>query len=162
MRSRAALVLVVVLGAAACGGGSKALTKAQWISQAEAICDRHSSELTTRLQTVTGSTRADLVKAIDIVLDIGQAQEDELQALTPPREDQATVDAIFASYDKTVDAAKDFRAAAAQGDQTEVIGTDVPADLQPKSDAVDAAGNATDALFDAYGATKCGSEASIG
>jgi hypothetical protein len=162
MRSRAALAVLLVLGLAACGGGSKALTKAQWVSQAEAICDRHSSEISTRLQAVTGSTRADLVKAIDIVLDIGQTQEHDLQGLTPPKEDQATIDAIFASYDKTVDAAKDFRAAAAQGDQTEVIGTDPPADLQPKSDALDAAGNATDALFDAYGATKCGSEASIG
>jgi hypothetical protein len=161
MRSRAALVSLVAFGLAACGGGgSSPLTKAAWVSQANAICTNYENQVNARLDAIAGNTRGDLVKAIDVVLDLGRAQEGELQDLTPPNEDQDTVDAIFEQYDKTVDAAKDFRTTAAQGDQSEALGDTLPSDLQAKSDALDTAGSATDALFDSYGAASCGSEGS--
>jgi hypothetical protein len=158
MRSRAAFLLVLVLGLSGCGGGSTPLTKAQWISQAEAICTRHTTALNTKIEGVTGNTRGDVVKVIDIVLDEAKVMEGELKALTPPKEDQATIDAIFAQFDKVVDLAKDFRSAAAQGDQSQDVSQGLPTDLQAKGQAVDTAGTQADSLFDAFGAKKCGSE----
>jgi hypothetical protein len=104
------------------------------------------------------STRGGVTKAFDVVLSQGVAQETELKALVPPKEDRATIDAIFAAYDDVVDALRDLREANAQGDQTEVMDpTALQPDLKALSDKVDAAGSESDRLIDDYGASECGS-----
>jgi hypothetical protein len=157
-RAAAATSVAILLVLSACGSGPPPLTKAEWLSQANAICTRYNDKVDADLKLVTGNTRSDLVKIIDVLLADGVAQEKELKALAPPKEDKATVAVIFDQYEKTVKAVTDFRAAASGGDQTEVISFDaLPDDLQGPSDKVTTEGDASDHLLDTYGAGDCGS-----
>jgi hypothetical protein len=159
-RAAAATSVAIVVALSACSSGPPPLTKAEWVSRANAICARYNDKIDADLQAVTGNTRLDLVKLLDVLLADGVAQEKELKALAPPKDDKATVAVIFSQYDKAVQAARDFRAAASAGDQTEVITDTLPDDLRGTSDKVNTEGGASDHLFDAYGAGDCGSSSS--
>ena len=159
MRSAGAtLILGLVLSLSACSSGPPRLTKAEYVSRANDICKRYDDTVQQQLSSMDLSTRGGVTEAFDLVVAQGLAQEAELKALVPPKEDRATIDAIFAAYDKVVDALRDLREATAQGDQAEVMDpAALPPDLRALSDKVDAAGADSDRLIDSYGASECGS-----
>ena len=150
------LILVLVLSLSACSSGPPRLTKAEYVSRANDICKRYDDTVQQQLSSMDLSTRGGVTEAFDLVVAQGLAQEAELKALVPPKEDRATIDAIFAA--KVVDALRDLREATAQGDQAEVMDpAALPSDLRALSDKVDAAGADSDRLIDGYGASECGS-----
>jgi hypothetical protein len=154
----ATFMLVLVLSLSACSSGPPPLTKAEYVSRANDVCKRYNDSVQQQLSSMDLSTRGGVTKAFDVVVAQGMAQETELKALVPPKDDRTAIDAIFAAYDKVVDAVRALREATAQGDQTEVMDpTALPPDLQALSDKVDAAGADSDRLIDAYGFTECGS-----
>jgi hypothetical protein len=155
---------VLVLALSGCSSGPPPLTKAEYLTRANAICKTYNRRLDAALGSASASNRGELVKTFATALQLGVAQENELKALVPPKEDEATVNAMFAAYDRAVKAVPAFNAAAAKGDQSEVIdftGTP-PADLQGPVDDINAAGAESDRLFDAYGASECGSGSASG
>src|SRR5439155_9491056 len=117
-------------------------TKAEYVTKANAICKTFNQRLDAALGSASASNRGDVARTFDTALQLGVAQENELKALVPPKEDQATVNAMFAAYDKAVKAVTALKDATAQGDQSQVIdftGTPPP-DLRGPLDAVNKAG----------------------
>jgi hypothetical protein len=154
----------VLLALSGCSSGPAPLTKAEYVTKANAICKTFNKRLDAALASASASNRGDVVKTFDAALQLGLAQENELKGLSPPKEDEATVRAMFAAYDKAVEAVTALKDAAAKGDQSQAIdftGTP-PADLQGPLDNVNTAGAESDRLFDAYGASECGSGNSSG
>jgi hypothetical protein len=121
----AALMVVAVL--AGCGGGSndEDLTKTDYIIKADAICARYSANSATlESQFDQALKTSDLEAAAQDFED--QASDvttmlDELEKLTAPASDQATVDQIIALGRKRVDVAKQAADAIASGDKETMI-----------------------------------------
>ena len=154
----------LLLALSGCSSGPAPLTKAEYVTKANAICKTFNQRLDAALGSASASNRGDVARTFDTALQLRVAQENELKARVPPEEDQATVNAMFAAYDKAVRAVTALKDATAKGDQSQVIdftGTPPP-DLQGPLDAVNKAGAESDRLFDAYGASECGSGNSSG
>ncbi len=124
----AVLATAAVAGVlAGCGGGSSEedLTRTEYIADADAICAQYSAESTALEQQFDQSLKSsDLESAAQDFED--QASEvtamlDELEALTPPVADQATVDQIIALGRQRVTTAQEAADAIASGDKDAMI-----------------------------------------
>lgn len=142
----AALVGGFALLAAACGGGDGGgdrLTKAEFQSQANAICAKYQDQLDA-LDTPTSIE--EIPDLVDQALAILDKEIDEIAALNPPEELQGDFDKMLAASDKTKAAADDLSAAAKSGDQGAV---------QKALDEGNAASKEADQLAGNLGLDKC-------
>ena len=116
--SVAALVGVLVLLAAGCGGGGEEpLSKAEFQSEANAICAKYEKQLNALGTPSSIDEIPDLVQQALVILN---KEIDEIAALNPPDELQSDFDKLIAASNKTKAAANDLSAAAKSGDQAAV------------------------------------------
>jgi hypothetical protein len=114
----AALVGVLVLLATGCGGSSGGrLSKEDFQTQANAVCDRYQKQLDA---LATPTTLDEIPDLVDQALSILEKEVDEISALNPPEELQSQFDAMLAESDKTKQAASDLSEAAKSGDRAGV------------------------------------------
>jgi hypothetical protein len=114
----AALVGVLIMLATACGGGSDTrLSKAEFQSQANAICAKYQKQLNAIDEPTSLDEVPDLVDQALVILN---KEIDEVAALNPPEELQGDFDKMIAASNKTKAAADDLSAAAKSGDQAAV------------------------------------------
>jgi hypothetical protein len=116
--SVAALVGVFALLAAGCGGGGEEpLSKAEFQSQANAICAKYEKQLNALGTPSSIDEIPDLVQQALVILN---KEIDEIAALNPPDELQSDFDKMITASNKTKAAANDLSAAAKSGDQAAV------------------------------------------
>ena len=116
--SAAALLGVLVLLAAGCGGGGEeSLSKTEFQSQANAICAKYEKQLNALGAPSSIDEIPDLVQQALVILN---KEIDEIAALNPPDELQSDFDKLIAASNKTKAAANDLSAAAKSGDQAAV------------------------------------------
>ena len=114
----AALVGVLALLAAGCGGGGEEpLSEAEFQSQANAICAKYEKQLNALGTPSSTDEIPDLVQQALVILN---KEIDEIAALNPPDELQSDFDKMIAASNKTKAAANDLSAAAKSGDQAAV------------------------------------------
>ena len=103
------ILALSVLAAAGCGGGSgDRLSKAEFVEQGNAICAKYDGQIETAGQTAFASagqpTEAEITAfAEDTLLPIVEKEIDELRSLSPPEEDEATVDEILDKAEAAAD-----------------------------------------------------------
>ena len=143
--SVAALVGVLVLLAAGCGGGGggESLSKAEFQSQANAICAKYQKQLDA---IGTPSSIEEIPDLVEQALAILNKEVDEIAALDPPEELQSDFDKLIAASNKTKAAADDLSAAAKSGDQAAV---------QKALEEGNAASNEADQLATQLGLDSC-------
>ena len=116
--SVAAVVGVLALLAAGCGGGGEEpLSKAEFQTQANAICAKYQKQLNALGIPSSIDEIPDLVQQALVILN---KEIDEIAALNPPDELQSDFDKMIAASNKTKAAANDLSAAAKSGDQAAV------------------------------------------
>ena len=130
-----------VTGASSAGVGTP-LSKSEFISQGDQTCD----EIATAIANIDTS---DPQEAADQELDYTKSLLSQLRSLTPPKEDQATLDQFFSSLEDLVDALKQNSDAISSGDTTAQSEAVTEID-QAKSGFLAAAQD--------YGFKKCGEE----
>jgi hypothetical protein len=129
------VVLVAALAtlAASCGGGggsssSTALSKTDFISQADAICTKYDQQFTNDVQptypssdpTAASTSDEDVKKFADPLSathDLYSKQLDELRALTPPADFQTQYASALSSLDTSLSAISEAADAAANADR---------------------------------------------
>ena len=138
-------------------GSGAPLTKAAFVSKANAICksvNDASTKLTPPTSDPTKVTANDLPAWNQFLLKVipyGQQQQSQLKALTPPAADQATVAGIIAKGDQVLADVQALQQAAAAGN----VNAFKTAFTQSEND-----GNAADQAATSYGLTQCGSSSS--
>jgi hypothetical protein len=115
----AALVGVLVLLPIACGGGGSGarLSREEFESQANAICDKYQQQLH---QLKSPTSLEEIPDFVDQALAILNKEVDEIAALNPPADLQTEFDALIAASNNTRKAADDLSQAAKDGDQAAV------------------------------------------
>lgn len=123
MLAGAALSITLIAG---CGGsGEEDLTRTDYITDADAICAQYGADSADLERQFNQALKeSDLESAAQSFED--QASEvsamlDQLEELTPPVADQATVDQIIALGRQRVEAARDAADAIASGDKDTMI-----------------------------------------
>ena len=104
----------------ACGGGggsSARLSKAEFQSQANAICAKYQQQIDA-IETPTSLEQ--IPDLVDQILAILNKEVAEIRALNPPEELQSGFDQLLAATDRTKAAADDLANAAKAGDQAAV------------------------------------------
>jgi len=125
LRVRRAYLLVVALGLlAGCGSSGQRLTRDEYASQADAICQRYKQK-TDALSRPT--SLAELATDSDQLLPLLHAARGELRALRPPAEEEATANAWLDEFDVTIDDVKKIRDKAKAGDRAGVAAVARPA-----------------------------------
>lgn len=145
VRILGALGVAAAFTLAACGSSSSApstLTKAEWVTQANAIC----KDLNDRSSAIKPTSEADLGPAITKVAALSAEDIVKLAALKPPAEIQADVTTMITAYESVN---KGFQDAAAK-----VAAGDVPSAAKLMESA-SAAGPTGDAAANKLGATEC-------
>jgi hypothetical protein len=103
-------ILTVGLVAASCGGGEDHLTKAEFLKQGNAICVKGNKELSVEGRKVFGGgapSKAKFEKFVnDTLVPNIQGQIDGLDDLSPPADDEDTVNAIVDSAQQALDKVK--------------------------------------------------------
>lgn len=114
-----AIVLAAALALAGCGGGGgkTALSKAEFVSQANALCKAYRAKID-KLGTPSGVD--DLITLAGKAIPISEEGVAGLRALQPPAELQADVDAWLATGDVNVAKLKELLAAAKKKDLTAI------------------------------------------
>jgi len=155
----AAICIGAVLAGAAfvgCGGSDgdsgDALSKEEYIAQADAICaetsvksDAAVNEFATAYQSGDFNSAADIIQETGVTTDAALA---DLKELVPPEEDQETIDSLFEVSDEQSALVADFVEAVRSGDDAAVQAVGVQADeLDTQSNQI----------ADDYGFVDCGS-----
>ena len=153
-------VILAAVGIGACGGSDdggsdEPLTKDEYIAQADQICaDATAENESLEAEFSSAYDAGDFEAAADSLAEANdglQSAFDEVEALEPPEEDQATIDEWLSLSQEQLDQGSEVVDAVRSGDQAaidEVIGESD--DLQQRSDAI----------ADEYGMTDCGSAGS--
>ena len=158
-RRIAALGVGAVLISAAfagCGGsddsGSDALSKEDYIAQSDAICadfnevaDASRGDFVDAAQSGDFEAAAGFIEGTD---DESAASIEERKALTPPEEDQATMDEMFELIDQQEELVPDLTAAIRANDQQAIQ------DVSDQGEGID---DQINAIADDYGFVDCGS-----
>jgi len=133
-----------VTGASGASGpsGSSALTKAEYIKQADAIC----AEASAAIDSLSGAAATgDESLQASQELEITRSEVQSLQTLTPPDEDRSTLNDFLAALKDEVDALTSLNSAVAAGGDTSAA----------DSELANARANAEQAATD-YGMKDCG------
>jgi hypothetical protein len=110
-------VAVPAFVAAGCGGGSDRLTKAEFVTRADAICAKYERRVRAAMRGVPAGDSAQLATAIERVLPVIREGNDELRALSPPENLQSRYDRWMQLADGEVDAAQKLNDALRDNDQ---------------------------------------------
>ena len=135
------LALCASLGFAACGGGDDEdkPTKAEYITQADAICKKGDEEILAeaRKQFGTQDPTEEQVNSFtrEVTIPNIEKQRDQLKELEKPEGDEEELDALWASLDKSIET---------------VNNTDGPIDQNAFAE--------TNQKAQAYGMKECGSD----
>ena len=146
----AGIVLAGVFAVAGCGGGDggggEALTKEEWIAQADEICAEANTQIDALGEPASLEEVADYsAKATEI----SRAQLEELRALTPPEGDEALIDEALGLVGQLIDEAAKLEDAAKEGDVTRI--NEIVAAIDPIDERADQ-------LAQDYGLQECGGE----
>lgn len=144
-RSAPALIAVVVLAVAACGGSS-GLSKDEFIEQGDALCQRFQDETD---EVAEPETEEELVEYLDEVIGIAQSTQEDFEALDPPEGGESVHEALVDSLEKSIAKVREARDAFEDDDQE--------AFEAAFEEAVEL-GEASDEEAKAYGFEVCGSE----
>ncbi|BBH17005.1 hypothetical protein Back2_12920 [Nocardioides baekrokdamisoli] len=116
VRILGALGLAAIFSLTACGssgsGTPATLTKAEWVTQANAIC----KDLNDRSHAVAPKSEADLGTAMTKVSEIASEDIPKIAALKPPAEIQTDAAALVTAYNQINSALKAAAATATAGD----------------------------------------------
>jgi hypothetical protein len=148
-RSGYGLVLVIGVAAAmvaGCGGGGSASSKEDFISQADAICQKYDTEFTNEIEptfptvdpTSPSTSAADLKKfeePLHASHDLRNRQVGELRDLTPPEDFQDDWDTVISDLDTAIEATEEAADAIGKADRTAVAAAFARA--QPSFDEAD-------------------------
>lgn len=145
LRTATGLLAAVALAVAGCGGsddkGPDALTKPEYVKQADAICKVASGKVTTVAQVVFTKAQPSAAEirsfADKTFLPVFERELKDLRALVPPKGDEATTTAIYDAVQTGLDKADKDPALLGVSDST-----------GPFADA--------NAKANAYGLTVCG------
>jgi hypothetical protein len=99
-------VAALALVAGGCGGKSKRLSKAAFVSQANAICGKYEERVRSRMAGIPAGNEAQLASSIEKVLPVIRQGNDELRTLKPPEGLQASFDRWMGIADAEVAAAR--------------------------------------------------------
>lgn len=108
------VLALVVAGCGGSGGGGDRLSKEEFQSQANAICDKYQKQLGALPEP---QSIDDLPDAVSQALALIDRQIEEIGNLNPPQELQDDFDAMMEQADKTRDAANDLSQAAKDRDE---------------------------------------------
>ena len=115
-------VTVFTLVLAACNGGSDRLTKAELITQGDAVCKTFSDKAGPIGQDITAAPSAanlpQYATAFGQLETVFSDMIDSLKALSPPEPDQSTWDAITSGLTNELAALREAKTAAEGGDLT--------------------------------------------
>ena len=116
--SRLLALVVLALGAAACGGGGgDRLTRAELATEANAICQ----EFDQKIEALGAPTSIDDIESFaDRSAEIARDGRDELADLNPPEELEADYDRLLETLDEAIENIERIGEAAADGDEAEV------------------------------------------
>jgi hypothetical protein len=140
---RPGLVAVAVAALAGCGGGGT-LSKADFVSRADAICKRYSARIKAIPQP---KSPAGIPRFVERALPLTRKELAELRALRPPAKDAGTVRRILDEFERTIEAGRKLSAAVQKNDR----GAFDRANL-----AGSKAARTADRLARAYGFRSCG------
>ena len=146
-----AVALVAGLAAASCGGdggggGGEALTKEEWIAQADAICAGANAQIDALGEPAGLEDVADFSAKAE---EISRAQLEKLRALTPPEGDAAAVGEMLGLVEQVIDEAAKLGDAAKEGDVGKI--NEIVAAIDPINERADQ-------LAQDYGLQECGGE----
>jgi hypothetical protein len=116
MRSLLAIV-VLVLAATGCGGDGDRLTREEFASQANAICQ----DFEQKIDDLGAPENLDDIEGFaDDAAEIAGDGRDELADLNPPEELEADYDRLLETLDEAIENIERIGEAAADGDEAEV------------------------------------------
>lgn len=99
------LLAAILLSAGCGGGGDDGISKAEFISSADAICKKLHDELDAKSQGITKRDAAvEFFK--DEAIPSAQDEIDQIRALGSPEGDEKTVDALLSAVQDALDRAK--------------------------------------------------------
>jgi hypothetical protein len=84
MRGFLVAVAALALVAGGCGSKSKRLSKAEFVSQANAICAKYEQRVRSRMAGIPAGNEQQLASSIEKVLPVIRRGNDELRSLKPP------------------------------------------------------------------------------
>jgi len=151
--SAAALLALLAAGCGGGGGGGSALSKADFISQGDAICTQaHVDEAKIDFPTVdpTTASDSDLEKfgdAIEQATEVDRKEVEDLRKLTPPEDFQDDWTEAMDELSEGLDHAEE---AAAEANKHDAAG------MKRELDATQAKANEANAKAKAYGLKVCG------
>lgn len=146
VRALLGLGIAAALPLSACGSSSSSggtLTKDQWLTQANAICQQAHAQTSAIPQPTSA---AGVAPALTQTITIVQAAVDNLKALKNPAEIQSDLDAFIKASENTIDIAKKAQSQFAAGDSNGAMAT-----IQQ----LDTADQASDPLATKLGLTEC-------
>jgi hypothetical protein len=107
----------VALVAGGCGSGDgKRLSKAEFVSRADAICAKYEKRVQSRMADVPAGDQKQLGSSIKNVLPLIRKGNDELRSLKPPGSMQSRFDSWMGLADAEVDAAQNLQNALDKND----------------------------------------------
>jgi hypothetical protein len=114
MRAHAAVVALLVLPLAACGGG---LSRAELVKKGDAICKRVNDQVAKQQEPTNAADLAALAKK---TVKLSDPAIDDMEALEPPDELEKTFKAFVASLKQQRDLTKQIGDAAGKGDTVKI------------------------------------------
>lgn len=142
-----AVAIAVAVLAAGCGGGGgggNRLTKEEYITQADAICKAANAKIDA---LGTPATLDEIAKLAEQATSIQQQALDDLRALKPPAEDEATLNKAYDLVEQQVTFGKQIEEAAKAGDQAKI--QEIVAQVTPINQQADQ-------IAKDYGLVECG------
>lgn len=127
------LLLAFTVAAAACGGSSARLSRADFVQKANAVCGKYNDQLRALPRPSSAAEFADFVHKGKALV---RKQFEELRALRPPADLQGAYDRLLATADDEAPILDRMEAAAKGGDLNKAQ------QLDAKLSAVDARANA--------------------
>jgi hypothetical protein len=110
-------VAAFALVAGGCGGGGgKRLSKAEFVSRADAICAKYEKRVQSRMAGVPAGDQKQLASSIKNVLPLIRKGNDELRSLKPPGSLQSRFDSWMVLADAEVGAAQKLQEALDKND----------------------------------------------
>jgi hypothetical protein len=109
--------LALALVAGGCGSKGKRLSKAEFVSRADAICAKYEKRVQSRMAGVPPGDQRQLASSIEKVLPVIRMGNDELRSLKPPESLQARFDRWMGIADAEVSAAQNLQDALDKNDQ---------------------------------------------
>jgi len=107
----AVAALALVAGGCGSNSGSKRLSKAEFVSRADAICAKYEKRVQTRMAGVPAGDQKQLASSIGKVLPVIRKGNDELRSLKPPVSLQGRFDRWMGIADAEVTAAHKLQVA---------------------------------------------------